>query len=182
MAEASVHSEVESVAGDKSCIHIINLASNVSAHELARNFGVPIQFIVIDTVKNEAWIKNCYPWNRTVNLASDHDGEYINNKPIRCEAMPERIHISELCQYDRVNDCRFGDQCAKKHIKCQNTTNCSKQDCLLGHQKYQAVNPNPWPDRTGNISFIIPSKYLPKNHISFFDIVCLQSLLVINKN
>ena len=135
MAEANTGSATSFVPGNTFWIHITNLSSNTTGEDLSKLFDIPVEFILLDTVKNEAWIKNIFRKDMAESKATRYNGTRLNNRAIKCQANVELIHIAKLCSYFRAGDCNNGDRCSARHILCSNPINCSQKNCYYGHLK-----------------------------------------------
>ncbi len=155
MAKSNAGNAISFVPGDCFCIHVTNLSSNSSGEELSKIFEVPVEYVLMDTMKNEAWIKNVFRKDTAETKARNHNGKRIDNQIIECRAKAELIHIAKLCSYFRSGTCTYGDKCANIHVLCKDPDKCSQNNCYYGHSRRRpAVNVDKI-DYAGNINICL---------------------------
>ena len=154
MAKTDYADPTKLINGDKYCIHITNLSVMATAQELSTMFQTHEEYVLFDTKKNEAWIKNIYQKDTAVMLADKYNGKLHYDGPMQCQAMLEFFQIAKLCRHNRHGKCKFGHGCSMKHVACKNPDKCSDTTCYYGHSANHSAVYVPPLDYQGNVDFL----------------------------
>jgi hypothetical protein len=159
MAEATASAAATLVPSKTFGVHISNLSSNTSAETLATEFHLPVQFILMDTKKNEAWARNFHKEDWAQRKAQTLNGKRIDNQVIQCRAVVEFIHIAKLCGFYRTDNCAYNDKCSNAHVSCSDRDQCIQKNCYYGHSKKRPEVKVDLIDYNGNINIFLFSNF-----------------------
>lgn len=137
-------------------IHIINLASNVTSQILAKQFNIPIAFIVLypyfrvekENIENkrshsEAWIKQIRTEEEAIALAGRISTDSTWGTRLTCEVLQEIPDPIELCTNFLNGFCNYANACEYKHYCCENPDTCDNSFCWFGHSKERQTKSKP---------------------------------------